>query len=330
MKSSMYRSLTVWILGVLLCCLTAIPALAETPEEPTAIETLYLVVEDEDIPEYVYHYVGKEKVDHGTFTWVGGGVKGNALQLNGENQYVRLATAEVKELSSFTFSAWVNRAPSKQEEADGSKLLTVYKNENRYLSLSLDKQDTEKGINGICLELQDRAIDPITLFRPASDEVNTALPTNKWHHIAVTFSDTEIAVYIDGSVYLQQALDLSVDEMDLRTFIVGGGFYGETPLNAMLDNVLVFNAPLSAKQIALLAQNSDPLSNASPTTTTEVLATAPATLPDKIVTTEPQTGLRVLGLPLGLVVILATFIIIAVVLSIVFTRHNKQEESDHL
>ena len=66
-----------------------------------------------------------------------------------------------------------------------------------------------------------------------------------------------------------------------------------------------------------------------PTTTTEVLATAPVTFPNNI-TNEPKTGLRILGLPAGLVVVLAAFVLVAVVLSIVLTRRNKQEESDHL
>lgn len=317
----------------LLCCfLMASPVMAEpaaeTPQEPV-VETMPLVAESEEVPDYAYYYSGKEKSEPETFSWVADGIKGDAVKLNGENQYLRLATAKVKELSSFTFSAWVKHTPSETTDETDHKLLTVYKNENRYITLSLDKKDEEKGINGICLELQDRTIDPITLFRPVSSGATAALSTNKWHHIAVTFSDTEVAVYVDGTAYLQQTIDLSVEEMDLRTFVVGGGFHGEKPLNATLDNVLVYNTVLSAKQIALLLQNKNPLSDATPTTTTEVLATAPITFPSNI-SGEPQTGLRILGFPAGLVVVLAAFVLVAVVLSIVLTRRNKQEESDHL
>ncbi len=318
--------------AALLCCLlTAFPVLAEPAEAPVEsdVYAMPLVAESEGAPDYIYYYTGKEKVDPSTFSWVAGGIKGEAVKLNGEDQYLRLATATVKELSAFTFSAWVKRPFAEPDVENDHKLLTVYKNENRYLTLSLHKQDEENGINGICLELQDRAIDPLTLFCPASPGTTTAFPTDKWHHVAVTFSDTEVAVYVNGTVYLQQAIDLSIDEMDLRTFIIGGGFYGEKPLNAMLDNVLVYNTALSAKQIALLAQNTNPLSSSVPTTTTEVLATTPVTFPSNIIA-KPQTGLRVLGLPVGLVVVLATFILGAVILSVVLTRRNKQEESDHL
>ena len=255
------------IAAALLCCLlTAFPAMAETTEETpeeTVVQAIPLVAEAEGMPDYIYYYTGKEKVEPSSFSWVADGIKGEAVKLNGENQYLRLATAKVKELSAFTFSAWVKRSPSAEADND-HKLLTVYKNENRYLTLSLDKQDAQKGINGICLELQDRAIDPITLFRPASVGATTAFPADKWHHIAVTFSDTAVSVYVDGTAYLQQTIDLSIDEMDLRTFVIGGGFYGEKPLNATLDNVLVYNAALSAEQVALLAQNNNPLSGATP------------------------------------------------------------------
>lgn len=329
MKFHIFRT----AITALLCCfLMASPVLAEpaeTPQEPV-VEAMPLVAESEEVPDYVYYYNGKEKSDPDTFSWGANGIKGDAVKLNGENQYLRLATAKVKELSSFTFSAWVKHTPIETTDETDHKLLTVYKNENRYVTLSLDKKDEEKGINGICLEIQDRTIDPITLFRPVSSGATAALPTNKWHHIALTFSDTEVAVYVDGTAYLQQTIDLSVEEMDLRTFVVGGGFQGEKPLSATLDNVLVYNTAFSAKQIALLSQNKNPLSDATPTTTTEVLATAPITFPSNITAGEPQTGLRILGLPAGLVVVLATFVLVAVVLSIVLTRRNKQEESDHL
>ncbi len=319
-------------LAVLCCILAAFPVLAQPAEEPkeeAVVQALTLVAEAEGMPEYIYYYSDNEKVEPYTFSWVADSVKGEAVKLNGEDQYLRLATAKVKELSSFTFSAWVKRPATEADEENDHKLLTVYKNENRYLTLSLDKQDEEKGINGICLELQDRAIDPLTLFRPASVGTTTALPTNNWHHVAVTFSDTEVAVYMDGAAYLQQTIDLSVTEMDLRNFIVGGGFYGEKPLNALLDNVLVYNAALSAEQIALLAQNTNPLSDATPAIKAEVLATAPITLPSDI-TVQTQTGLRVLGLPVGLLVVLSAFILVAIILSLVLTRRNKQEEDDHL
>ncbi len=323
-----FRVACTTVTALLCCLLTAFPVLAQ-PEEEADVYAMPLVAESEGAPDYIYYYTGTDKTDPSTFSWVADGIKGDAVKLNGENQYLRLATAKVKELSSFTFSAWVNRPFTEADEENDHKLLTVYKNENRYLTLSLDKQDKENGINGICLELQDRTIDPLTLFRPASPETTTAFPAGKWHHVAVTFSDTNVAVYVDGTAYLQQTIDLSIDEMDLRNFIIGGGFYGEKPLNAMLDNVLVYNAALSAEQVALLAQNTNPLSGAAPTTTKEVLATVPLTLPDNI-TNEPQTGLRVLGLPVGLVVVLAAFILVAIVLTVVFTRRNKPEESDHL
>lgn len=326
---------TAWALPV-----SAAPA--EKTEADTDWEVIPIATEINDIPNYVYYYNGKQKVAPESFEWSKDSVTGKALKLNGENQYLRLATAQVKELSEFTFSAWVKRLPDTPaageddeyvllDEGDQEhKLLTVYKNENRYLTVSLHKQDAEKGINGLCAAFEDRNAEPLVLFRPASEGTNTALPLNEWHHVAVVFSDTTLAVYVDGAAFLQEDLAVSVDDMDLRTFVIGGGFYGEKPLNALLDNAVVYNTAFDANQIGLLAQNAQPQPGVVPTTSKEVLATAPATLPDTITIPKENTN-RVFGLPAGLAAVLLVIVLGVVVLSVVFTyRKKQQQEDDHL
>ncbi len=335
---------------LLVCTLFSFSTLAE-PADDTAAQTDWEIIpiatEAEEIPEYVYYYNGKEKVSAESFEWTKDAVSGKALKLNGENQYLRLATAQVKELSGFTFSTWVKRLPvatnnnvffdddntaNTIEDNNDQKLLTVYKNENRYLTVSLDKQNPKKGIDGLCAELEDRGAEPVTLFRSVTEGASTALPVNEWHHVAVVFSDTSLAVYVDGTAFLQEELNISVDNMDLRTFIIGGGFYSEQTLHALLDNAVVYTAAFDANQIGLLAQNAQPQLGATPTTSKEVLATAPPTLPDTI-TVSTENANRVLGMPAGLAAVLLIILLGVVVLSVVFTHRKKQQqqqEDDHL
>ena len=129
---------------------------------------------------------------------------------------------------------------------------------------------------------------------------------------------------------MQEDLAVSVDDMDLRTFVIGGGFYGENPLNALLDNAVVYNTAFDANQIGLLAQNARPQPGVVPTTSKEVLATAPATLPDTITIPQENTN-RIFGLPAGLAAVLLVIVLGVVVLSVVFTyRKKQQQEDDHL
>lgn len=312
--------LSALVIGLLLTTFSVVAEPAATPTNPN-IQAIPLISEKDSVPDYLHHYKGKNRVDADTFSWVKNGISGNALFLNGEQQYLRLDTAEAEKLSAFTFSAWVNRLPI--ISTNNYKLLTAYKNESRLLAVSLHKQDTENGINGICVELQNGAAEPITLFRPSTDEISTALPANEWHHVAVVFSDTELAVYIDGTVFLQQALHVSVETMALNNFIIGGGIYGEVPLSACLDNAMLYNGALSANQIACLAQNIDPLSGATATTTTETFATKPATSPSAV--SKPSGEMQVLGLPLGLTIVIAALVIVIVVFSVLFTRRGGKQ-----
>ena len=313
--------LSALIMGLLLTAFSVAAEPIEAPAKPN-IQAIPLINEKDTIPEYVHYYKGKTKVDPSTFSWAKNGISGNALLLDGKQQYLRLDTAQAEKLSAFTFSVWVDRLPI--TSTNNYKLLTAYKNENRLLAVSLHKQDTENDINGICVELQDGAAEPITLFRPSTDGISTALPANEWHHVAVVFCDTQLAVYIDGTVFLQQALHVSVEAMELNNFIIGGGIYGEVPLSARLDDAVLYNGALSANQIACLAQNIDPLSGATATTTKETLATKPATVPTAI--SKPTEEPHVFGLPLGLAIVVAALVVVIVVFSVLFTRRGSKQQ----
>lgn len=240
-------------------------------EGPPAIR---FVTEPDTLSKDVYYVMKKQKVDPSSFTWVDGGISGKALQLDGITQHLRLATAEVKKLSAFTFSAWVNwkgNTGAKQQ-----RLLSVYKNENHCLLLSPHNQDDALQLNGIQLTLEDPQVEPLSLHHKVSANTSSALAVNEWHHVAVTLSDTRLALYIDGVVYAEHAFqNFEVDEMDPYRFVIGSEFEGDAQFNGLIDEALLYTEVLDDHQIALLAEKQAPIKGVTVPADKETLATKP-------------------------------------------------------
>lgn len=293
------------------------------------IEYIRLVTEPDDVPDDVYYMMNGNKSDAASFTWTENGIAGKALQLDGSTQHIRLATARVKELSAFTFSAWVNWAGNDGEKEQ--RLLCVYKNENHSLILSPHNTDASQELNGIQLTIEDPQIEPVSLYHAVAENVSSALQTNEWHHIAVTLSDTEVSLYLDGTLYASQTLEeFSVDAMDPYRLVIGSEFEGDAQFNGLVDNALLYTTVLDTDQIGLLAQNKEPTEGVKPTTKKEVLATKPYVSDTSATEEEP---IRILGLSPILFAILGGCVVLAIVLSLVLSLYRKKgqkwPEEDH-
>lgn len=300
---------------------TMVTDTTETAGTGLLAEPIALVTEPGEIGNKVYYYDGAKKVQPEDFTWVPGKT-GLAVQLNGSTQYLRYSSAQTLKLESFTFAAWVNWQGG---EAADQRLLTVYRNENRFITLSLNRQDEAAGIHGLCAEWQDRSIEPITLFSQTNGITTTAPESGVWHHVAVTVAPTAFTVYVDGTALYQadmsaQPVDLAA--MRLNTFAVGRGIEGEPTLNALLDDAYLYPQALTDNEVALLAAGLNPADGGTPPTATTYLATRPrtTTVAGSVSAGEKNT---LFGVPVMLVVIPAAVIVAAVVLSLVFSAQKR-------
>ncbi len=316
------RKLTVLVAVLLLLFSVSVSAEPTTEVQPNRT---VMVSDSEDIAKETYYYDAKVKVNADTFEWIEGQNGKQAVSLNGKNQYLRLATAKTRELTAFTFSSWVYwRGNHNDDTVDNQKLLTWYRNESYYLSVSVHASDPNKGLDGICLELAEPSMETITLFKPVDSNHSTALYTNEWHHITVTVSNNVLALYIDGVCYLKQELAVDLAAMDLRTLKVGAGFDHEPYFNGALQDAYLYDAVLTNNQILLLAQDKDPLSGEIATTVTGALATRPI---DPLKPHDNALSNTLFGLPVGLLSILAVLIACIAALSIVFSiRGNRQQD----
>lgn len=299
---------------VLLC--TALPTFAVTRVDPTIAEPIYVATEPEEIDEKVYYYQDEQKIPPEDFPWVEGR-HGLAVRLNGENQYLRYSAERTLQLEEFTFSAWV-----KLQGDDGNvgqKLLTVYKNESMFITMAPHLLDAERAIDGLYMEWQDREIEPVVLHSDPEADTTFALEGNAWHHVAIVVSDTEFSLYVDGFRFYSEEMDTSFVEMELNTFLVGGGFYGEPLLNALLDDAYLYPQALEASHIQLLAADMDPADGGkAPTAGTIYRPTEPSSAPTAAPKNDAEAGLSPL-----VIILPVAFIIGIILLSVVFSRQKK-------
>jgi hypothetical protein len=86
----------------------------------------------------------------------------------------------------------------------------------------------------------------------------TVVLPDMWSHLALTVSETEVALYLNGVLEDSRALDAP-----LTNLIVGGGVLGawnnggdiQREMTGMMDDVLIYDRALSAAEILYLANN---------------------------------------------------------------------------
>jgi uncharacterized protein len=167
---------------------------------------------------------------------------GRALKLNNganQSQYITLPQETINQLSDFTIAAWVNLASTQTwsrlfdfgHDTKTNMFLTPRSgapgNVPRF-AITTGSSSQEQQING-----------------------NTALPTNKWVHIAVTLKGNTGTLYVDGRVSgtnSQMTLNpANLDNPGNRW--IGRSQYDDAYLNATVDEFHVFNLALNVTEI---------------------------------------------------------------------------------
>jgi fibronectin type 3 domain-containing protein len=173
--------------------------------------------------------------------WIGGHL-GNALSLNGSNQYASLPNGVTANLHDFTVSAWIywNGGGNWQRVFDFGTGTAV----NMFLT-------PKNGVNG-----NPRfAITTSGGNGEQKIDGNTALTTGAWHHIAVTLAGSTGTLYIDG-LQVGQNTAMTIRPSDLGATTqnwIGRSQYNDPYLGGSVDDFRLYAGALSASQIAALA-----------------------------------------------------------------------------
>lgn len=287
-----------------------------------------LVSEPEDDPRYVQYFRGERQVTAMDFDWVSG-KEGHAMVLDGESNYLQFVPDTFEELDAFTLTAFVNWKGG----ASGQKLFTASQNDYLYLEMSPYVSDPDRGVDGFHMEWQGHDLTPVSLFKPVGKDTTFRPKENVWYHFAVVASPTEFSLYVNGSLYLTQAMDTSLTDMQISRFLIGGGFYGEPLLNAVIDEVYLYPTALGREHIALLSAGIDPSTGGTLPTSDPYRPTAPTTsTSEKYAPTKPASKGEdkdtLLGLPKAMILIPGGVLLIVVVLSILLSIKKPDEPTD--
>ncbi|MFC1676130.1 LamG-like jellyroll fold domain-containing protein [Planctomycetota bacterium] len=168
-----------------------------------------------------------------------GGIAGSGLNFDGIDDYVNCGSNANLDLTEFTWSLWIKRA--EQWHSD----------ERALISTDRTDQDT-KGAYGLQIDTGSNFQNKLQFVRhgdPFSACLwsNATVADTKWHHIAATRNNQEQAVlYIDGQPQGQGRLQTRTD---FKGFIIGAGHKAYSNFKGIIDEVKIYDRPLSSKEI---------------------------------------------------------------------------------
>lgn len=176
---------------------------------------------------------------------VNGGKFGQALSLDGENDYVIVSTSASLDSTAenFTGVAWI-----KFERKGGVAPGGCCQDDHVVIAFSTSWHILfnvfgrgGRAIPG-AVEVGSVELNPSWLSGP------TSVDDGQWHHLAFTYDGAAKVIFVDGEVDAEQPTTgiFGVAGIDL---LIGGTPTGERPANGLMDEVGIFNVPLDQGDI---------------------------------------------------------------------------------
>lgn len=181
----------------------------------------------------------------------------------------------------------------------------------RHLSRSGLQQDQDPGGNAF------RAV------QPCGGRGVLRLPEGTWHQVAVVSDEHSMKVYIDGTLWFDDPLLMSMVELQALTMKIGAAYDGGRCLHAELDDTALYEVALTADQIGMMAGGVDPFADGAsmPPSTAPYIPTAPAPVSSEVSGTgdEDDRPATVFGFPVAGLVIMGGVVVVFAGLSILLS-----------
>jgi regulation of enolase protein 1 (concanavalin A-like superfamily) len=170
------------------------------------------------------------------------GKGGNAVSLNGTNQYVALPTGAVASLNNFTISAWVNLSTV----STWARVFDFGTGTTNYMFLTPKCGGT--GVVRFAITTSGSA---------GEQQINgqAALPAGAWTHVAVTLAGSVGILYVNGvEVGRNSALTLKPFSLGSTTQNwIGRSQFSDPYLSGLVDDFRIYSGALSASDVQALA-----------------------------------------------------------------------------
>lgn len=204
--------------------------------DPDTVAGMWLFEEGEGNVAKDSSDAGNEGTIAGPKKWQDG-MFGKALEFDGSSVYVEVAANDSIILEELTIVAWANLKPSKGTR--WQSIMMRGQNPRNYL-LAVDK-DTQT----LQLSVTKGAENAW-----GGTKGGPVLTDGKWHHIAGVWGENEgFVIYTDGEevgkqAYVKPSLDANPAQMR-----IGDGSNGGHQCEGLLDEIALFNVPLSQDDI---------------------------------------------------------------------------------
>jgi hypothetical protein len=175
-------------------------------------------------------------------TWTTG-KSGNAVSLDGTNDYVSLPNGVVSSASTATIVAWVNLSTV----SNWQRIFDFGTGTSTYMFLT--PKNAANGKIRFAIKVNNSSEQII--------DGQSALATGGWHHVAVTLNGATGTLYVDGAYAgSNTALTLKPSDMGSTTqnWISRSQFSGDPYLNGIVDEFRIYTRALTASEISVLAQ----------------------------------------------------------------------------
>ncbi len=178
-------------------------------------------------------------------TIAAGGKFGQALSLDGDDDYVLVPTSASLDSTAenYTGVAWI-----KFERKGGAAPGGCCQDDQMVIAFSTSWHNLlnvfgrgGRAIPG-AVEVGSAELSPSWLSGP------TPVDDGQWHHIAFTYDRATKVIFVDGEMDISQPTTgiFGVAGIDL---LIGGTPTGERPANGLIDEVGIFNVPLTQEDI---------------------------------------------------------------------------------
>lgn len=159
------------------------------------------------------------------------GVIGNAISLNGSNQYTTVPAMGT--LASISVSGWIRTIDANSPGSQAIFHSTTYNNGTPHFLLEYGKDNT---VTGIVIDIKTAEIKLNGSLSPIHE--------NTWYNVAFTYreSDRNLKLFIDG-LEVGSATSGNPVAIDLNNMVIGSGF--DRPFNGLIDDLGVWNESLS-------------------------------------------------------------------------------------